>query len=157
MQRQGSFSQAGYAGKKKQTRRDKFLAEIRRRQSPQPQWTRLSTFRSRTKHREGNFNMGVLTPDSLYRSWARHAPYTAAKIPRPDLIQTGLSMQPQMIKIRYFERLHSATVLEPAGGTHDSSGQFRTGSVSRMVNRRGRGLSAPFAMVASITEGWGPP
>src|SRR4051812_7116872 len=28
MQRQGSFSQAEYAGKKKQTRRDKFLAEM---------------------------------------------------------------------------------------------------------------------------------
>ena len=28
MQRQGSFSQAEYAGKKKETRRDKFLAEI---------------------------------------------------------------------------------------------------------------------------------
>jgi IS5 family transposase len=30
MQRQGSFSQAEYAGKKKQTRRDKFLAEMER-------------------------------------------------------------------------------------------------------------------------------
>jgi IS5 family transposase len=28
MQRQGSFSQAEYAGKKKQTRRDRFLAEM---------------------------------------------------------------------------------------------------------------------------------
>jgi IS5 family transposase len=28
MQRQGSFSQAKYAGKKKQARRDKFLAEM---------------------------------------------------------------------------------------------------------------------------------
>ena len=28
MQRQGSFSQAEYAGKKKQTRRDKFLADM---------------------------------------------------------------------------------------------------------------------------------
>ena len=28
MQRQGSFAQAEYAGKKKQTRRDKFLAEM---------------------------------------------------------------------------------------------------------------------------------
>jgi IS5 family transposase len=28
MQRQGSFSQAEYAGKKKRTRRDKFLAEM---------------------------------------------------------------------------------------------------------------------------------
>lgn len=28
MRRQGSFSQAEYAGKKKQTRRDKFLAEM---------------------------------------------------------------------------------------------------------------------------------
>jgi IS5 family transposase len=28
MQRQGSFSQAEYAGKKKQTRRDEFLAEM---------------------------------------------------------------------------------------------------------------------------------
>src|SRR5215211_5197414 len=28
MQRQGSFSQAEYAGKKKQTRRDKFLSEM---------------------------------------------------------------------------------------------------------------------------------
>ena len=28
MQRQGSFSQAEYAGKKKQTRREKFLAEM---------------------------------------------------------------------------------------------------------------------------------
>ena len=28
MERQGSFSQAEYAGKKKQTRRDKFLAEM---------------------------------------------------------------------------------------------------------------------------------
>ena len=28
MQRQGSFSQAEYAGKKRQTRRDKFLAEM---------------------------------------------------------------------------------------------------------------------------------
>ena len=28
MQRQGSFSQAEYAGKKKQTRRDKFLGEM---------------------------------------------------------------------------------------------------------------------------------
>ena len=28
MQRQGSFSQVEYAGKKKQTRRDKFLAEM---------------------------------------------------------------------------------------------------------------------------------
>ena len=28
MQRQGRFSQAEYAGKKKQTRRDKFLAEM---------------------------------------------------------------------------------------------------------------------------------
>ena len=28
MQRQGSFSQAEYSGKKKQTRRDKFLAEM---------------------------------------------------------------------------------------------------------------------------------
>ena len=28
MQLQGSFSQAEYAGKKKQTRRDKFLAEM---------------------------------------------------------------------------------------------------------------------------------
>ena len=28
MDRQGSFSQAEYAGKKKQTRRDKFLAEM---------------------------------------------------------------------------------------------------------------------------------
>src|SRR3954470_19029825 len=30
MQRQGSFSQAEYAGKKKQTRRDRFLAEMER-------------------------------------------------------------------------------------------------------------------------------
>src|SRR6188472_1441638 len=30
MQRQGSFSQAEYAGKKKQTRRDKFLSEMER-------------------------------------------------------------------------------------------------------------------------------
>ena len=30
MQRQGSFSQAEYASKKKQTRRDKFLAEMER-------------------------------------------------------------------------------------------------------------------------------
>ena len=30
MQLQGSFSQAEYAGKKKQTRRDKFLAEMER-------------------------------------------------------------------------------------------------------------------------------
>jgi IS5 family transposase len=30
MQRQGSFAQAEYAGKKKQTRRDKFLAEMER-------------------------------------------------------------------------------------------------------------------------------
>src|SRR6202162_5189320 len=30
MQRQGSFSQAGYAGKKRQTRREKFLAEMER-------------------------------------------------------------------------------------------------------------------------------
>ena len=28
MQRQGSFAEAEYAGKKKQTRRDKFLAEM---------------------------------------------------------------------------------------------------------------------------------
>jgi IS5 family transposase len=28
MERQGSFSQAEYAGKKKQTRRDRFLAEM---------------------------------------------------------------------------------------------------------------------------------
>ena len=28
MQRQGSFSQAEYVGKKKQTRRDKFLTEM---------------------------------------------------------------------------------------------------------------------------------
>ena len=28
MQRQGSFSQAEYAGKKRQTRRDRFLAEM---------------------------------------------------------------------------------------------------------------------------------
>ena len=28
MERQGSFSQAEYAGKKKRTRRDKFLAEM---------------------------------------------------------------------------------------------------------------------------------
>jgi IS5 family transposase len=28
MRRQGSFAQAEYAGKKKQTRRDKFLAEM---------------------------------------------------------------------------------------------------------------------------------
>ena len=37
MQRQGSFSQAEYAGKKKQTRRDKFLAEMER----VVPWTRL--------------------------------------------------------------------------------------------------------------------
>src|SRR5258708_39371937 len=37
MQRQGSFSQAEYAGKKKQTRRDKFLAEM---EQVVP-WTRL--------------------------------------------------------------------------------------------------------------------
>jgi hypothetical protein len=30
MERQGSFSQAEYAGKKKQTRRDKFLSEMER-------------------------------------------------------------------------------------------------------------------------------
>ena len=30
MQRQGSFAQAEYAGKRKQTRRDKFLAEMER-------------------------------------------------------------------------------------------------------------------------------
>jgi hypothetical protein len=30
MQRQGSFSEAEYAGKKKQTRRDKFLSEMER-------------------------------------------------------------------------------------------------------------------------------
>src|ERR1041385_5666156 len=37
MERQGSFSQAEYAGKKKQTRRDKFLAEMER----VVPWTRL--------------------------------------------------------------------------------------------------------------------
>ena len=39
MQRQGSFSQAEYAGKRKQTRRDKFLAEMER----VVPWTRLVT------------------------------------------------------------------------------------------------------------------
>ena len=37
MQRQGSFSQAEYAGQKKQTRRDKFLAEM----EPVVPWARL--------------------------------------------------------------------------------------------------------------------
>src|SRR3954454_23350964 len=37
MQRQGSFAEAEYAGKKKQTRRDKFLAEMERIVP----WTRL--------------------------------------------------------------------------------------------------------------------
>ena len=37
MRRQGSFSQAEYAGKKKQTRRDKFLAEM----DVGVQWARL--------------------------------------------------------------------------------------------------------------------
>ena len=37
MQRQGSFSQAEYAGKKKRTRRDKFLAEM----EPVVPWARL--------------------------------------------------------------------------------------------------------------------
>jgi transposase, IS5 family len=37
MQRQGSFSQAEYAGKKRQTRRDKFLAEM----EPVVPWARL--------------------------------------------------------------------------------------------------------------------
>jgi IS5 family transposase len=37
MQRQGSFSQAAYAGKKKQTRRDRFLAEM----EPVVPWARL--------------------------------------------------------------------------------------------------------------------
>ena len=35
MQRQGSFSQAEYAGKKKQTRRDKFLAEMEQVSTPE--------------------------------------------------------------------------------------------------------------------------
>ena len=39
MQRQGSFSQAEYAGKKKQTRRDKFLAEMEQ----MVPWSRLAT------------------------------------------------------------------------------------------------------------------
>ena len=39
MQRQGSFSQAEYAGKKKQTRRDKFLAEMEQ----MVPWSRLVT------------------------------------------------------------------------------------------------------------------